>query len=162
MSCEPYGDSILRKKVLLISLVPVSIAVVLIVGVFIVPLLITPNENLNPNVTILKTGSLEILDSSHWGNGTVNLVEKPDGSRALYFIDVEIATGPDLYVYLSKKANFSGPTDTPGEFNNLGMLRAFKGTFEVHVSSSLDIGLYKSVLIWCLAFTVIFTYASLT
>ena len=159
MSCEPYGVNFLRKKVLLISLVPISIAAVLIVGVFVFPLLNTLNDNLNPNVTILKTGSLEILDNSHWGNGTVNLVEKSDGSRALYFIDVEIATGPDLYVYISKKSNFSGSTDTPGEFHNLGMLRAFKGTFEVHVSGSLDIGLYNSVLIWCLLFTVIFTYA---
>ena len=152
----------MRKKLLLISLISISIITVLIIGVFLFPLLITLNENLTNNVTILKTGSLISLDDSHWGNGTIELVEKADGSRAIYFIDVEIATGPDLYVYLSKKANFSGPTDTPGEFNNLGMLRAFKGTFEVHVSSSLDIGLYKSVLIWCLAFTVIFTYASLT
>lgn len=152
----------MRKKVLLISLVPISIATVLVIGIFIFPLLITLNENLNLSVTILKTGSLEILDGSHWGNGTINLVEKSDGSRTLYFIEVEIATGPDLYVYISKKSNFSGPTDTPGEFFNLGRLRALQGTFEVHVSSNLDIGLYNPVLIWCLFFTVIFTYASLT
>ena len=152
----------MRKKVLLISLVPISIVTVLVIGVFIFPLLITLNENLTPSVTILKTGRFVILDESHWGNGTVQLVEKSDGSRAIYFIDIEIATGPDLYVYISKKSIFSGPTDTLGEFFNLGRLRALQGTFEVHVSSNLDIGLYNSVLIWCLFFTVIFTYASLT
>ena len=90
----------MRKKVLLISLVPISIVTVLVIGVFIFPLLITLNENLNPSVTILKTGRFVILDESHWGNGTVQLVEKSDGSRAIYFIDIEIATGPDLYVWL--------------------------------------------------------------
>ena len=152
----------MRKKLLLISIIPISIVAVLIIGVFLFPLLITLNENLKTNVTILKTGSLVPLDESHWGNGTVELVEKADGSLAIYFIDVEIASGPDLYIYISKKSNFSSPTDTTGEFFNLGRLRALHGTFEVHVSSNLDIELYNSVLIWCLFFTVIFTYASLT
>jgi hypothetical protein len=152
----------LRKKLLLISLIPVSIVVALIVGLVIVPLLLPLNQDLNFDVTILKTGNLVLLDDSHWGNGTVQLVEKADGSRAIYFIDVEIASGPDLYIYISNKSDFIGPTDTPGEFSNLGKLRAFRGTFEAHVSSSLNLGLINSVLIWCLSFTVVFTYASLT
>ena len=152
----------LRKKFIAISLIPIIILVFVISGVFLFPLLLTPNENLDTDASILKSGSLVMIDMAHWGEGEVQLVEKPDGSYAIYFIDIEIATGPDLYVYLSKKSNFNGLFDSIGENYNLGKLVAFQGTFEVNVPNSLEIGSYNSVLIYCLAFTVIFTYASLT
>jgi hypothetical protein len=88
-------------------------------------------------------------------------VESDTGSQAVRFIDVSITDGPDLYVYLSKKSSFSSAYDDPGEYVNLGQNPAVTGNFTVLIPSHINGTEYASVLIWCLRFTVLFTYAIL-
>ena len=103
-----------------------------------------------------------MMDSAHRGSGTVQLIKKGVGNYSIYFINVSIVSGPDLYVYLSKKSSFSGIRDSPGEYVDLGELPALSGTFEVEIFEYMGlIEDYKSVLIWCLPYSVVFTYASL-
>lgn len=51
--------------------------------------------------------------------------------------------------------------DDPGNYVDLGELPAQTGTFSVSIPSGTDIAQYKSVLIRCEPFSVVFTYATL-
>lgn len=119
------------------------------------------NQDLDENVTVLASGELQTMDDAHWGKGPVELVMKEDGSHALYFKDVEIQNGPDLFVYLTKTPNFSSINDDVGEYLDLGKLEFLIGTFEIAIPKGTDVTGYKSVVIWCNAASIIFTYTTL-
>ena len=119
------------------------------------------DEDLSTEVTVLFEGNLVRIDNSHWGTGVVQIVQDEAGNYFVYFIDVEIASGPQLLVYLSDKATFAGTNDDPGNYIDLGELPAQSGTFAVSIPTGTDIAQYKSVLIWCEPFSVVFTYATL-
>jgi len=119
------------------------------------------DEELSEDVTILSEGNLVRIDNSHWGTGVVQIVQDDEGNYFVYFIDVEIASGPQLLVYLSDKPTFSGTNDDPGNYIDLGELPAQTGTFAVSIPAGTDIAKYKSALIWCEPFSVVFTYATL-
>jgi hypothetical protein len=114
-----------------------------------------------PQFTVLLSGSLQDVDASHTGSGNVQLVQSDTGSQSILFIDVSITSGPDLYVYLSKKSSFSGIYDDAGEYVSLGLTPAVTGNFTVSIPDNIDGTDYASVLIWCQAFAVLFTYAVL-
>lgn len=116
-------------------------------------------QNLDPDVTIHGQGELVEFDASHTGSGTVRLVEKTDGRFSIYFINVDINPGPDLYVKLSDLASFSAPTDSPGNTLDLGKLPYVKGTFEVIIAQTINPNNFNSVIIWCAPYSVVFTYA---
>ena len=101
------------------------------------------------------------MDASHYGFGAVNVVTLEDEELELQFVDVDISNGPDLYVYLSQKSTFSSVEDDTGIYVNLGELPYNSGNFSVSIHSSVNINNYNSVLIWCLQYTVVFTYATL-
>ncbi|MFW9848800.1 MAG: DM13 domain-containing protein [Candidatus Thorarchaeota archaeon] len=113
------------------------------------------------NFTVLLSGVLQEVDSVHKGSGTVQLVESNLGHQSIRFIDVSITDGPDLYVYLSKQSSFSGIYDGPGEYVSLGRTLTVTGNFTASIPDSVDGTEYTSVLIWCQAFSVLFTYAVL-
>ncbi|MCK5045092.1 MAG: DM13 domain-containing protein [Candidatus Heimdallarchaeota archaeon] len=119
------------------------------------------NEQLEPG-TVLSDGNFVAIDTSHWGTGKVQIVQLVNGSLQLQFDRVEIANGPDLYVYLSNKTSFTGIADSPGPYVDLGQLPYNEGRFSMSISGSTNLAEVNSVLIWCLAFTVVFTYASLS
>ena len=80
----------------------------------------------------------------------------------MQFVDVEIANGPDLYVYLSDKTFFSGIHDDPGNYIDLGFLPYNAGRFSMNIDNSTSLNNVSSVLIWCKQVSVAFTYASLS
>lgn len=112
--------------------------------------------------TVLLEGTFVEFDSSHYGRGTVQIVEFSNGSRQVQFVDVEIVNGPDLFVYLSDKSSFSGTHDQAGNYINLGALPYNVGNFSVNIHEATSINNVNSVLIWCRQFSVAFTYASLS
>jgi len=112
--------------------------------------------------TVHSEGNFVEIDTSHWGTGKVQIVQLVNGSLQLQFDRVEIANGPDLYVYLSNKISFTGIADTPGHYVDLGQLPYNEGRFSMAIPGSTNLTEVNSVLIWCLAFTVVFTYASLS
>ncbi|MFW9820220.1 MAG: DM13 domain-containing protein [Candidatus Thorarchaeota archaeon] len=111
--------------------------------------------------TVLLNGTLVEIDDSHYGRGTVQIVSFSNGYRQLQFIDVKIANGPDLFVYLSDKESFSGIYDTPGAFIDLRYLPHNAGNFSISISNGISLSNVNSVLIWCRQFSVVFTYATL-
>ncbi len=166
-SSKIYFELMNRKsKIAIISVIIVASTLTIVLIVF--PLFFGTTgmnnltENLSNDYETIYTGNLVKMDDAHFGSGEVQLIKYSNGSHAIYFIDVEIANGPALYVYLSKKSEFSGIYDSPGEFIDLGTLPAQSGTFEVKINDAFEnIESYKSVLIWCLPFSVVFSYATL-
>jgi hypothetical protein len=112
--------------------------------------------------TILVSGFLNTFDQSHYGQGEVQLVQLGDGSHAIHFVNVTIASGPDLFVYLSNRTSFAGIGSDPGDYVDLGRLIATQGNFSFAIANSVNITQYHSMVIWCRAFAVAFTYAPLT
>lgn len=145
----------------------VTLSVIIIAGsiglgsIFWLNLLGGENEDLESGALLLE-GTFVEFDMAHYGRGTARIVTLPNGNRQLQFIDVDIAIGPDLFVYLSNKATFSGIMDSPGTFIDLGALPHNLGNFSINVNNAVSLNDVHSVLIWCKQFSVAFTYATLT
>lgn len=118
------------------------------------------NQDIESGIIRLE-GIFVEFDSGHYGRGTVQIVDLPNGDRRAQFIDVDIANGPDLYVYLSNKSTFSGIYDDPGNYISLGLLPYNSGNFSINTLGA-SITNVNSVLIWCKQFSVAFTYAPLS
>jgi hypothetical protein len=105
----------------------------------------------------LALGQLQRVDDLHRGTGPVSLVEL-DGKTFLRFENVAIQNGPDLHVYLARGSGgaYDGSRDL-----YLGALKATNGSFNYELPGGTTIADYKSVVVWCRAFTVLFTWADL-
>lgn len=106
---------------------------------------------------LIARGQLQRLDDLHQGRGPVVLFDL-EGQRVLRFESVTILNGPDLQVYLGRGSGgiFDGSTDL-----HLGPLKASSGTFTYEIPAAVDLGEYRSVIVWCRVFRVVFTYADL-
>lgn len=102
-------------------------------------------------------GQLQRVDDLHRGTGPVSLIEL-DGKTYLRFEDVAIQNGPDLHVYLAR--GIGGVYDGSRDLY-LGALKATNGSFSYELPAGTPLADYKSVVVWCRAFTVLFTWADL-
>ena len=107
---------------------------------------------------VLAMGQLGYVDSIHNGKGPVRLVEV-GGQRFVRFEDVAITNAPDVHVYLSR--------ETGGKWSEatslyLGALKATNGSFNYDVPPGAEVSSYKSVVVWCRAFSVLITWADLS
>lgn len=115
----------------------------------------TASEQVASEATVLARGELQFVDAFHSGKGPVLIIESGT-MRLLRFDGVTIQNGPDLHVYLSK--------DTGGKYvaaNTLylGPLRATNGSFNYELPPAVRLADYRSVIVWCRAFSVLFTWA---
>lgn len=110
-----------------------------------------------PVARLLSRGELQRIDDLHRGSGPVVLFDL-DGKLVLRFEDVAIQNGPDLHVYLGRGAGgaYDGARDL-----YLGTLKATNGTFTYELPAGTRVEDYKSVVVWCRAFAVLFTWADL-
>jgi hypothetical protein len=106
---------------------------------------------------VLAMGQLQRVDDLHRGTGPVTLVEV-DGKTFVRFENVAIQNGPDLHVYLGR--GMGGAYDGNRDLY-LGTLKATNGSFNYELPAGTPLGDYKSVVVWCRAFTVLFTWADL-
>lgn len=111
----------------------------------------------NPSsaVTVLTRGQLGFVDNLHNGKGEVQIVQSGT-RRFVRFESVAITNAPDVHIYLSK--------DTGGKYVEsntvyLGPMKATNGSFNYEIPATVDLGQYKSVVIWCRAFTTLITWA---
>jgi hypothetical protein len=105
----------------------------------------------------IAMGQLQRVDDLHRGSGPVSLVEL-DGKTFLRFENVAIQNGPDLHVYLARGSGgaYDGSRDL-----YLGALKATNGSFNYELPADTSVNDYRSVVVWCRAFTVLFTWADL-
>jgi hypothetical protein len=106
---------------------------------------------------VLSMGQLQRVDDLHRGAGPVSLIEL-DGKTYLRFDNVAIQNGPDLHVYLAR--GIGGAYDGSRDLY-LGALKATNGSFNYELPAGTPLADYKSVVVWCRAFTVLFTWADL-
>ncbi|OGC81856.1 MAG: hypothetical protein A2788_01305 [Candidatus Abawacabacteria bacterium RIFCSPHIGHO2_01_FULL_46_8] len=74
--------------------------------------------------------------------------------KTLRFEDFETINGPNLHIYLASELGVADAID-------LGPIRATKGDVNYPLAADLDLTRYNKVLVWCVPFRVLFSYAEL-
>lgn len=107
---------------------------------------------------VFLSGSFEDADNFHKGSGDAKIIKNRD-NYLLRLENFEVTNGPDLYVVLSPDGN---PTDhdSLGDYADLGRLKGNVGN-QNYSLDGIDVSKYKSVVIYCKAFSVIFSVATL-
>lgn len=122
-------------------------------------ILVQEGQQQTLNVTampgILRTGSfVGAGDGIHNAEGIAKIIPMQDGSGILRLENLRVTNGPDLYVYLSTDKSAS-------DFINIGKLKANNGNQNYEIPKETDLSKYKTVLIWCRPFSVLFGSAAL-
>lgn len=94
--------------------------------------------------------------AAHDTTGKATLIRLAEGGRVLTLTDFETDPGPDLRVYL-----VTGDVDDLGGVVDLGGLKGNRGDQQYDVKRSVDAERYRTVVIWCRAFSVAFGSARL-
>ncbi len=148
------------NKSLIIGLV--FLASMMVGGYLIYPLfnVIEVDEKLEVSDVVLEGAgedskglSGEFLASAHEVAGRALVVDTKDG-KILRFEDFETVNGPNLHIYLA--------TDSSGsDYIDLGEIKATKGNVNYELPGNIDLDKYDTVLVWCVPFEVLFSYAEL-
>jgi hypothetical protein len=121
----------------------------------------TPTAEPEPaQPTVVVQGQFQDADSFHKGSGLATIYQLPDGGLILRFEDFSTTNGPDLHVLL---ASDPAPTsrDDLGDYLDLGSLKGNVGNQNYDIPSDTDLSQYKSVVIYCVPFHVVFATATL-
>lgn len=109
-----------------------------------------------------RSGTFRDADDLHKGTGEAKLYALPAGGHLVRLENLDVTNGPDLYVYLAKHADVRQAADvSDGGYLSLGRLRGNKGNQNYPVPAGTDVSQYKSVVIWCRLFGVLFSPATL-
>ena len=118
-----------------------------------------PAEPAEPQTLLM--GSFIEIDAIHSGSGSAVVYQLEDDSRIVRFEDFQVTNGPELHVILSKEV----PTSTLGsigeDYIDLGELKGNVGNQNYTIPASVDLSEYKSVVIYCVPFSVVFSSAAL-
>lgn len=110
----------------------------------------------------LSTGQFRDGDSFHKGSGKADIYPLADGSYVLRFEDFNVTNGPDLHIYLAKHPDPTTSADVnDGGYLDLGGIKGNQGSQNYSIPAGTDISLYKSVVIYCQPFHVVFSVAPL-
>ncbi|HEU4758856.1 MAG TPA: DM13 domain-containing protein [Dehalococcoidia bacterium] len=101
-------------------------------------------------------GKFHGADDFHFGRGKALLIETAPDAYTLRFEEFSVRNGPDLFVYLSPDPDGYGDGAL-----NLGGLKATDGAFNYEVPAGTDISQFKSAVVWCRQFSVLFATATL-
>jgi hypothetical protein len=132
------------------------------VGAAIGESVVVPDETMMPDAPqILSMGAFVQIDVIHGAEGTATIYRLSEDSLILRFDNFRATNGPDLHVLLS-------PAEAPrnfeelGSFIDLGSLRGNIGNQNYTLPPELNVSAYKSVVIFCVPFRVVFSTATLT
>lgn len=110
----------------------------------------------------LGQGQFRDADAAHKGRGQVRLVERPDGVQEVQLTDFEVTNGPDLEVWLSAHPDPASAGDVTGNpYLSLGPLKGNVGNQSYAIPAGTTLADYRSVVIWCEQFGVLFSPAAL-
>jgi hypothetical protein len=122
------------------------------------------SEGLPPELqtNVAAKGSFRDTDSVHQGAGTATVYETMTGAKVLRFTDFKVTNGPDLRVWLVKAADIKASGDVKAsEWLSLGPLKGNIGDQNYIVPQDAKLADYRSVVIWCEQFGVLFSAADL-
>ena len=107
-------------------------------------------------------GAFRDADSVHRGAGTAIVFETMTGAKVLRFTDFKVTNGPDLKVWLVKAGDIKASGDVKAsDWLSLGPLKGNIGNQNYIVPQDANLADYKSVVIWCEQFGVLFSAADL-
>jgi len=109
-------------------------------------------------VGMQRMGFFTEIDALHKGSGRAVIYPNTDQGPTLRLEDFSVTRGPDLHVYLSQNASVTSASEL-GAYHDLGLLKSSKGNQNYSLPN--DHERYKSVVIWCQAFGVLFSSAPL-
>ena len=105
---------------------------------------------------LIAMGPLEGSDTFHTASGQVLLVRSPEGDVILRFQDFEVRNGPDLFIYLTPDPD--GDVHVDGAIN-LSEIKATSGSVNYGVPDDVDVESFRSAVVYCRAFSVVFATA---
>lgn len=114
-----------------------------------------PTEPAANQPQVIRQGTFQGADDFHFGEGQALLIETEPDKYVLRFEDFSVRNGPDLFVYLSPDPEGFGDGAI-----NLGGLKGTDGAFNYDVPQGTDVSQFKSAIIWCDQFAVLFATAS--
>jgi len=120
----------------------------------------TVSESFAPAAGDRATGRFVDADSFHKGAGIARLVAA-GSAQELRLEDFRVTNGPDLYVYLAVHPRPRSRADVDQGFVSLGRLKGNIGSQAYAVPQGTDLERYRSVVIYCRAFHVVFSTATL-
>lgn len=110
----------------------------------------------------LARGSFTRVDPVHAAEGTATLFRQADGALLLRFDGFSSTNGPDLVVGLSGHPAPRNPIEVRQQgWEQLEPLKANRGDQNYTLPPGLDPGAFKSVVIYCRTFNVVFSTAEL-
>lgn len=127
------------------------------------PVAAVPAEPAAPAGPIaLSSGSFTRIDRLHAAEGMATVYTLPDGARVLRLENFSSTNGPDLFIGLSGHAapRSSAELHDQGYFE-LERLKGNQGNQNYELPADLDLSQYQSVVIYCKAFGVVFSTATL-
>ncbi len=111
--------------------------------------------------TAVVQGMFQDADSFHRGAGEATLYQLADGSHVLRLENFEVTNGPDLHVLLVEHPNPTSREEIMSSYLDLGSLKGNIGNQNYSIPAGTNISAFKSVVIYCQPFHVIFSTASL-
>jgi pyruvate/2-oxoglutarate dehydrogenase complex dihydrolipoamide acyltransferase (E2) component len=110
----------------------------------------------------LASGSFTRIDALHAASGTATIYRLPDGAHVLRLENFDAQNGPDLRVGLSGHPEPRSNGQLTGDgYVELAVLKANQGNQNYELPADLDPAAFRSVVIYCKAFSVVFSTAAL-
>jgi len=102
----------------------------------------------------------EFVGVAHKGAGTALILSGAGSNEILRLEDLMVDNGPDLRVLLSKNADVRSSGDL-GSYVELAKLKGNIGNQNYTIPTDINVEDYKSVIIYCKPFKVVFNSANL-
>lgn len=113
------------------------------------------------NEVVVAEGEFEPINTIRVIEGGYNLYQLPDNRRILRLEEFRVTNGPDLHVILSRSAAPTTGAEVGSDYIDLGLLQGNVGSQNFSVPAEIDLEAYQSVVIFNVAFPVVFGSAPL-
>jgi hypothetical protein len=112
--------------------------------------------------TPLSRGEFGVVDAIHRGEGSASVFRLSNGQHIMRFDAFRVTNGPDLFVYLSgHPAPRTRDQLHDGADLELGRLKGNVGNQNYDLPAGVDVSRFKSVVVYCKQFSVVFSTAEL-
>jgi len=119
-----------------------------------------PAQETQDTANVIASGSF--VDVAHEGSGTAKIISLgKNKDTVLSLVDLAVSNGPDLRVLLSKNSEVRAAADL-GDYIEVEKLKGNIGTQHYILPEGVDVTAYRSVIIYCKPFRVVFNVADLT
>ena len=115
-----------------------------------------PQSVVMETMETVAEGRFVEVDAIHKGSGTAKILTQNNTSY-LRLEDFQVTNGPDLFVYLSESKTPGNTLASLGNYVNLGVLKGNSGNQNYEIPA--EFSGYRTTVIWCQQFGVLFSFA---